>query len=136
MAESFKVQVDRWIAKAKARTDIAVRAVSLEALTRVTTRTPVDTGFARAQWSVSRNAPKAGSGGVDPSGAATIAAGAATIESVRAGDRVYITNNAPYINRLEWGHSQQAPNGMVRLTVRELQQMVNAAVVRAKREKP
>jgi len=31
------------------------------------------------------------------------------------GDQLFFTNSLPYARRLEYGHSQQAPNGMVRI---------------------
>ncbi len=42
---------------------------------------------------------------------------------------IYITNNLPYISKLENGSSKQAPNGMVNLTMNEVQRSV-ANVVR------
>jgi hypothetical protein len=34
-----------------------------------------------------------------------------------AGHKVYLSNNVPYIQKLEYGHSQQAPAGMVRISI-------------------
>ena len=52
-----------------------------------------------------------------------INAGAAAIYN--AGNVHYITNNLPYAEALENGWSQQAPNGMVELTVLAWQPIVN-----------
>jgi hypothetical protein len=38
----------------------------------------------------------------------------------------YITNNVPYIDRLERGSSKQQPSGMVRVTVLEFRPIVAA----------
>jgi hypothetical protein len=45
-----------------------------------------------------------------------------------AGHVHYIANNLPYAQRLEDGHSRQAPNGMVGLTVQRFDAIVSAAV--------
>ena len=44
-----------------------------------------------------------------------------------AGQVAFIVNNLPYAIPLEYGHSTQAPNGMVRITVERFQQIVDAA---------
>lgn len=82
-------------------------------------RTPVDTGRARASWSIGLNqvnptvAPDTQRGqpvvSADPS-----------IPAVTIGSTVYITNSLPYARRLEYGWSAQAPAGMVRLTAAEM----------------
>jgi hypothetical protein len=46
----------------------------------------------------------------------------------KAGDTAYITNSLPYAIPLEFGHSQQAPGGMVRITVTRFQQIVLEAI--------
>ena len=39
----------------------------------------------------------------------------------------YLTNKLPYAQALEYGHSQQAPSGMVRVSARmALQELENA----------
>jgi hypothetical protein len=52
----------------------------------------------------------------------------------KAGDTIYLTNNLPYIRRLEEGYSQQAPAGMVALTVQEFAQVVNQISVEVSRQ--
>lgn len=79
-------------------------------------RTPIDTGRARANWNCSVNTPDPSfreSADLDPGKASGAFAGA------KAGDFLYITNAAPYILELENGHSDQAPDGMVRNAFRE-----------------
>lgn len=45
----------------------------------------------------------------------------------KPGQTIYMTNSLPYARDLEYGHSMQAPQGMVRLTVLEFQQHVRRA---------
>ena len=62
---------------------------------------------------------------VDPSGQETIAKGVAVLEQLPAYSIFWISNNLEYIEYLEAGSSQQAPAGMVSLTVAELSEMFN-----------
>lgn len=63
----------------------------------------------------------------DPSGAGTIAAMVAAMGDFKAGQIAYILNNLPYAVPLEYGHSTQAPAGMVRITIERFQQIVDEA---------
>lgn len=91
-----------------------VRKCALAVDGAVVIATPVDTGRARANWQVSLNSPAGGTlEAVDPSGQGTIAKGAATIAGYKRGGAIHITNNLPYIGRLNDGWSAQAPAGFV-----------------------
>lgn len=95
--------------------------IALEALNKVVMRSPVDTGRFRANWNVSFGNPDlAITENKDKPGTETIAKGGALIESLDRLNRVWISNNLPYANRLENGWSKQAPAGMVALTFAEL----------------
>jgi len=100
--------------------------IAMEALTRVTKKMPVDTGRARGNTVVSLGTMTSeASDFTDKSGGPTISRGAGVV----FGDRdpfgiVFVQNNLPYINRLENGHSMQAPLGMFALTVAELEVML------------
>lgn len=101
-----------------------VRALSLEALGRIMQKTPVDTGRARANWNTSIGAPDT-STDMEATIAKVPAKQAEGGEVIgRAnfakGQEIYITNGLPYIKPLEDGHSKQAPQGMVAVTVQEL----------------
>ena len=47
--------------------------------------------------------------------------------AVKAGGVEYITNNLPYAERLEYGYSQQAPAGMVRVTAARFRELLARA---------
>lgn len=83
--------------------------------------TPVDTGWARANW-----IPSVGQSSRDPvgmpgnAGAAASAqqSGSAQVLSYTQGDgKVFITNNVPYIGALNDGHSKQQPRGFVQRAI-------------------
>jgi hypothetical protein len=65
---------------------------------------------------------------VDPGGQATIAALVSAVSDFTAGQTAYLINNLPYAILLEYGHSTQAPGGMVRITVARFQQIVQEAI--------
>lgn len=127
-------------------------AIVLEAYRRITMRTPVDTGRARANWQVDAIPTTA----VVAEGPLTIRK-TRTLKDKRKQARLeklarkealrqmfnalsikqqqeaiqfvqnldletasYIINNVEYINSLEHGHSRQAPEGMVAVTLEEL----------------
>jgi hypothetical protein len=59
--------------------------------------------------------------------AATISRVDATTLGVKAGDVITLVNNLDYARQLEFGHSKQAPQGMVRLSVLEYGAVVSKA---------
>jgi hypothetical protein len=86
-------------------------------------------GRFRGNWQFTIGAPAAGElDRIDPSGAATLEALRSQVATLTAGQTAYIVNNLPYAIPLEYGHSTQAPQGMVRVTLARFQQIVNEAV--------
>lgn len=84
----------------------------------VVSSTPVDTGRARGNWQVSLGFPVVEEQDlVDKAGTVTIAAGAAVIRSRQSGQTIFISNNVPYIGRLNQGSSSQAPANFVEMAV-------------------
>lgn len=89
--------------------------------------TPVDTSKALSNWQVSLGAPAdnsrppyfTGSGGstADKSAAAAIKAGMNVLKDKPPGVSIFLTNNLPYIRRLNEGYSKQAPAGFVERAV-------------------
>lgn len=97
--------------------------IAMQVLSGVTLKMPVDTGRARGNTNVSINSmDTTATGKLDPSGSATIAKGQSVIFGSQAPyDAIFVSNSLPYINRLENGHSSQAPGGMFGLTVAEVE---------------
>jgi hypothetical protein len=101
------------------------RATALAVDQTVVMATPVDTGRARSNWRVSTEPSsevyeafspgESGSTGGENSQAA-IAQGQEAIAAA-TGDTLYISNNLPYIQPLNDGHSAQAPAGFVEQAV-------------------
>lgn len=103
------------------------RKVGLAVDAAVVMATPVDTGRARSNWQVAldaapegtREAYSEGSEGstAGPNAQAAIDQGKQVIAGYRSGQTIHITNNLPYIGRLNDGHSAQAPSGFVEKAV-------------------
>ena len=85
-------------------------------------------GRFRGNWQFSIGTPAEGTlDQVDPAGGVTLAKLKLQVESLTAGQTAYIVNNLPYAIPLEYGHSTQAPGGMVRITLARFQQIVDEA---------
>ncbi|WP_347883228.1 HK97 gp10 family phage protein [Pseudomonas aestiva] len=92
---------------------------------------PVDTGRFKANWQFTIGAPANSSLiATDKEGDETIAKLIAAVNALEPGQVAYIVNTLIYAIPLEYGHSQMAPNGMVRLTIAEFDRIVAEAVAR------
>jgi len=97
-----------------------IRKVALDALARLIEKTPVDEGRARGNWQLAIGTIPRGE--IRPlTGDVLIDEANKRLAEYEPGEIVNITNNVPYIIPLENGHSGQAPNGMVKVTIAELQ---------------
>jgi hypothetical protein len=86
-------------------------------------------GRFRGNWMFSIGSPDSTTTDeVDPSGNKSTARIVSGAIEFSAGDTCYITNSLPYAIPLEFGHSTQAPGGMVRITVARFQQIVLEAI--------
>ncbi len=65
---------------------------------------------------------------VDPGGKETIERGKIVLRSFKAGGVIWIVDPLPYATRLEFGHSRQAPAGLVRVTLANAQYMFETAI--------
>ena len=99
------------------------RALAMKVFSRVILRTPVDTGRARGNWQCTMGSPADGVlDAEDKTGAEAIARARDVSVGIGTDDRsIFLTNNLPYIEALENGHSGQAPQGMVAITVAEFE---------------
>lgn len=120
MAGNFDLEISRFIERACGNIDEAMRTAAVLVAQGVVSTSPVDTGRFRANWVFGRSLPQGTVDATDISGAATIAKIAGQVTSLKAGGEVWIVNNLPYAGKLEYGSSQQAPSGVVRITLANL----------------
>lgn len=115
----MNINADEIAIRARERIDARIRAATIGTFSSVIRMTPVDTGRAKGNWQATIGSPASGEGMSSESEVI------ATIPQ-HAGSVVYLTNNVPYIQKLEYdAHSQQAPNGMVRISVARFEGLLN-----------
>jgi len=118
-----------------------MKKIGFDLLARIVSRTPVDTGRARASWVITIGDPsettapagehkqyQTGEAPSPPAGVVAVEQASAALASVQAYDDIWIANNLPYIERLEHGHSGQAPSGMVALAIQETETELDVAL--------
>lgn len=105
----FKQQLDAaYQTKVIGNLEKTVRAVALVVDSTLVDTTPVKSGRARSNWNPSLNVPDGSivepgqKKSIDPINAA-----------YKITDTILISNNLPYIKKLNEGYSQQAPAGFV-----------------------
>lgn len=89
-----------------------VRAIALVIHGELTNTTPVDTGRARSNWLPSLNTPRNDT--VAPNQGERVDG---VLKEYDIKDTIFITNNLPYIQRLNDGYSKQAPSGFVDIAI-------------------
>lgn len=100
-----------------------VRGTLIGMGSKIIKRSPVDTGRFRNNWQFSIDAPATGK---DPGGSNELDL-VNTANKMVPGNTFYMTNNLPYAERLEYGWSGQAPQGVVRVTLGEYSQFIEMA---------
>ena len=104
-------------------TEKTVRGTCISMGSKIIKRSPVDTGRFRNNWQFSIDAPATGK---DPGGSNELTL-VNTANKMVPGNTFYMTNNLPYAERLEYGWSGQAPQGVVRVTLGEYSQFIEMA---------
>ena len=128
MSDVFTAQIAAFVEKANGNIDLVVRKIALDMFKSVIVKSPVDTGRFKGNWQVNIGSVPAGTVAIDDkAGTATIAKVTAATMNLKAGQVIYLVNNLAYARRLEYGHSKQAPNGMVRLTIAQWNRVVEGA---------
>lgn len=128
---SFGTEMRQWSDETLAKMTEATQKITLDVFKNVILLSPVDTGRFKGNWQPSIGAPVAGTlEALDPSGGAVTAKVTGFVEGVEAGDVIYMVNNLEYAERLEDGHSAQAPGGMVKLTVQRFQPIADKVIAK------
>ena len=134
----FDADLQEFARRLDADIGLVTRRVALQVFTGIVEKTPVDTGRARSNWAINVGAPaptpstaiseeeadslrrtgeRQSSNSVTSRTIKEAEAEAAGIDGTVV---VHITNNLPYISRLNEGHSRQAPAGFVETTLDEV----------------
>lgn len=140
---AFSKQMAAFAKKTDQKIDDVVTATVFEMSARIINMTPVGNpdiwkgkppagytgGQAKGNWFASLNAPS----GLMDTDIRDVSGGVAisrmtTIASKANGEIFYLVNNLPYIRALEFGHSTQAPEGMVRVTTADFKVAIAKAL--------
>jgi hypothetical protein len=129
--DDFAKRIDRIAMRVEGNVERAVKDCAGAVLRSIVENTPVDTGYARSNWTPELDrafeglfparVPGEKGSTAEENATATIEAGTPTIEAfdLAANREIHITNNAPHIQLLNDGHSRQAPAGFVQMAVVE-----------------
>ena len=139
----FALDISKFAEKCARNSDQVVRKTVIDITASLVDKSPVGDpehwkhkpppGYAggrfRANWQLGVDVhPEGGIDALDKSGAKTKAKARAQIPKQAAGHVYTITNNLPYAQALEDGHSRQAPHGMVALTKIEFQGIIKKSL--------
>ena len=117
----FNEAVDASKDDAKRDTLAVHRLIALEALRRIVLKTPVDTGAARGSWRLNiGEAPEPDDPNTQKSPWTIIIEANSLLRTLKRGKTVWISSSLDYILFLEDGSSEQAPQGMIAVTLEEL----------------
>lgn len=122
MALAFDRQIEAFAKKANISIDRAIRGTSIKLFSAIILASPVDTGRFRANWQASNERPASGevNGFADP-----VNKVATYINGAPFANEFTLANNLPYAYKLEFGYSDQAPQGMVRINVARFQSILD-----------
>lgn len=129
LSGSFSAQLQQFADETMDSADSIFRDVVMMVGETLVRLSPVDEGTFRGAWRFSIGAqddtvyetP-------DKDGSETVARMLAGVGDLTFGQVANIQNSTIYGIPLEFGHSQQAPNGFLRITITRFQEMVNQAV--------
>jgi hypothetical protein len=126
---NFELEIDAYLHRdIPEQVQLLQRVLATAGLNSLVLHTPVRTGRARGAWittvnSLSFEAPE-NLGNAGAVAALAINAGLAAIHGAPPFSSIIIQNNVEYIEELEDGSSTQAPQGMLAVTVAEIERMV------------
>jgi hypothetical protein len=104
----------------------------------IVAKSPVDSGRFKNNWMSAYGAPDESTTNsfakteLGEARGAVVGRLKAKLDLLDTGQFFYFTNSLPYAERLEYGWSQQAPGGMVRLSVASWQSIVEDEIRKAK----
>lgn len=109
---TFVAELKDWAARFPGKMDALARQTSQQVSENVITSTPVDTGFLRSSWQPSLEKPASAEGAAGKQDQA-LAAVSLTVAGMKAGQVYYLTNNAAYAKRIEFGFAGQDSLGRI-----------------------
>jgi hypothetical protein len=129
LSGSFTSQLQQFADETMEKADSIFRDVVMSMAGVIVRLSPVDTGNFKGAWRLSidgydTTVPET----PDKQGGEVLARMLAEVGNLTFGQAAYLQNNLPYAVPLEFGHSTQAPAGIVRIAQAQFQQLVQQAV--------
>jgi len=125
---SFRADLNAFQRKLGIAPLLVVKKIAFQLHDDIVVRTPVDTGRARSNWNIAIGDNPDLSTKEEYAYHAAAASKKSVLTTMSVLDRIWITNSLPYIEALENGHSQQAPAGMVKLAVMDIEKEINQTI--------
>lgn len=125
--KGFERDLDKFAESIGVKTETVIKKIALQIFNGVVLKTPVDTGRARASWVIGIERPVSSpkfseNQEFGPQEAMNYAfQELAELNEIGPDSTVFISNSLPYIEVLEDGSSKQAPEGMVAVTLAEVE---------------
>lgn len=113
----FELDVTKFAKQTEINLETVVKRVSFDVYNKAKQNTPVDTGRARGSWNISEEYADLSSlpQGQYPSGTSN------AVGNISGKEEVHVSNNVEYIDVLDQGSSRQAPQGIVDITVAQVE---------------
>ena len=128
MAKSFELQMKEFENMTAEKSELLFKKVCFDLSNSIIMDTAVDKGTARGNWQPDINSIQNDVLEIeDKSGNATVAKVANQTNNLKLGQYFTLTNNLPYILRLEYGWSKKSPQGMIGINIMRFQNFVNKA---------
>lgn len=129
----FKGDIDKWIDAAGDGLVDCIEIFAGKVQTALVNGSPVDTGRFKGNWQVTANKPPLYAlNRYDKDGGDTIAEGKRAIYAIMRGGgavrSIHFSNMLIYANALEYGHSKQAPAGVVGIVAVRLRSFMAEAI--------
>lgn len=134
----FTGDIDKWIKSVTNGLDDVVRDFVKSVHAALVNGSPVDTGRFKANWQITYNhIPLYALNEYDKSGQRTIASGVRTANALPLGrggavTTIYFSNMLIYANALEYGHSKQAPAGVLGVVAVRLRSYIAQAIIESR----
>lgn len=129
LSGSFAEQLEQFAEETMDQADEIFRDVVMLVAGVIIRLSPVDVGTFRGAWRLSIDGYDTSVPDTpDKEGSETLAAMLAEVQSLTFGQAAFIQNNLKYAVPLEFGHSTQAPTGIVRIAQARFQELVQQAI--------
>lgn len=127
--KSIQAQLQAIAKRANGDIEKVASASMLRLGNRIVLQSPVDTGRFKNNWMSAWQAiDRSSNRGGNTSGSDSLGQLKDKVSSVDLGKEFFFTNTVPYAMKLEYGHSAQAPDGIVRVNALHWEQIVTSEV--------